>query len=365
MARVLLQPAELVDEYNEHRQNGVVTRGQAVQTEVDGSFVIPHVAPGTYYVIASLPGYLSPLGPLMSGPGNLPELAGPEAKKIASSVPRVKVQANLPASINVSLERGAAVSGSIVYDDGSPASGVEVNLLVRRENQWVQLPPNPFQIERHANVTDDQGAFRISGVPPQQYVLEAQMSITSWEYSSDGKGNFGSSFGGHIYSFSTYSGNKSRLKDARSFSVKAGEERRGEDIEIPVSKLHTVRGTVLATRDGHVINRALVSLIYPDDKTQASWAWVSNSDDSFFQLNFVPEGDYILVVNEAADNDYVETPDPVNKGFRQIVAHVLRSYGTARVSLHVEGEMAGVTINVPDLQEQPTGTDSKHGHQPQ
>jgi hypothetical protein len=291
MARVMLQPAELVDAFDETKQMGIANQGEAVQTSLDGSFVIPHVPPGTYYVIAVLPGYVSPLAPLLHGPWQMKELNDPEVrKKIARTVPRVKVQANLSTSVNVSIERGAAVSGTIRYDDGSPASGVGVQLLVRRDHQWEPLPSTSFSGERHENVTDDQGAYRISGVAGQEYLLEAQISVTRVEFSADGKGSFGMGFGGHEYSFSTYSGNTLRLKEAKPFSLKAGEELRGEDVEIPATKLHTVRGNVLAQRDGHVINGAFVALNYPDGKSQASWGWVTNVEDSAFQLNFVPEG---------------------------------------------------------------------------
>ncbi len=202
---------------------------------------------------------------------------------------------------------------------------------------------------REENITDDQGAYRISGVQGQKYVLEAQMSLTRREFSSNGKGNTAIGGGSHIYSFSTYSGNATRLKDAEPFSIKAGEERRAEDVEIPADKLHTVRGNILAQRDGHVINGALVSLIYQDDhNSQASWSWVTNANDSFFQLNFVPEGDYILRVSDAADNEYVESRDP-NSSRTQIVPHALRSYGPAQIPLHIEGDMSGVTIAVPDV----------------
>jgi hypothetical protein len=354
MARVILQPAELVDRYDENKQMGIAHQGEAVQTALDGSFVIPHVPPGTYYVIAALPGYVSPLAPLLGGPWQVRELSDPEArKKIASTVPRVKVQANLPASLNVSLERGAAVSGTIRYDDGSPASGVALQLLVRRDHQWEPLPSNSFNMERHENITDDQGAYRISGVAGQEYLLEAQISVTRVEFSADGKGNFGRGFGGHEYSFSTYSGNTLRLKEAKPFSVKAGEELRGQDMEIPATRLHTVRGSILAQRDGHVINGGFVALIYPDDKSQASWGWVTNVEESSFQLNFVPEGDYILAVNDASDNEYVATRDPNNPSITMINPHRLRSYGPANISLHVEGDMSGVTINVPDAPGQP------------
>ena len=353
-ARVMLQPAELVDAYDENKQMGVANQGEAVQTALDGSFAIAHVAPGTYYVIAALPGYVSPLAPLLMGPWQVRELSDPEArKKIAREVPRVKVQPNLPASVNVSLERGAAVSGTIRYDDGSPASGVAVQLRVRRGDQWEPMPSTSFRVERHETITDDQGAYRISGVAGQEYLLEAQISVTRVEFSADGKGRSGFSAGGHDYSFSTYSGDTMRLKGAKPFSVKAGEELRGEDVEIPATRLHTVRGNVLAQRDAHVINGAFVSLVYPDDKSQASWGWVTNVEDSLFQLNFVPEGDYILSVSEASDNEYVKRQDPQNSMVTMIEPHILHSYSGAQVSLHVEGDMSGVTISVPDAPGQP------------
>lgn len=350
MARVFLQPAELVDAYDENKHDGVATQGEAVQTALDGTFEIPHVAPGTYYVIASLPGYSSPLASLVAEPWRAMELEDPASrKKIASSVPRVAVQAGLPASVNVSLERGAAVSGTIRFDDGTPASGITVKLLVQREKEWVPLGSNPFPMQNQQNVTDDQGAYRISGVPGQKYVLEAEASIIRMEFSSSGKGTTGMSMGGHQYSFSTYFGNTMRLKEAKPFSIKAGEELRGEDVEIPAAKLHTVRGGILALRDAHVLNGGSVSLLYPDDMSQASWAWVSNADDNSFQLNFVPEGDYILEVHDAADNEYVESRDPNNNSITQIMPHALRSYGQARMPIHIAGDMSGLTISVPDL----------------
>jgi hypothetical protein len=44
-------------------------------------------------------------------------------KLLVERVPTISVDANGSASINISLERAAAVNGTILYDDGSPAPG--------------------------------------------------------------------------------------------------------------------------------------------------------------------------------------------------------------------------------------------------
>ena len=58
MASVILQPAEAIDAFKPGADNHVSSHGESVQTLLDGSFTIQHVPPGTYYVIASEPGYI-------------------------------------------------------------------------------------------------------------------------------------------------------------------------------------------------------------------------------------------------------------------------------------------------------------------
>ena len=352
MATVSLQPADAVDAFNPEKGESMATQAEAVQTLLDGSFVIPRVAPGAYYVIASLPGYVSPLSSLMKpeADGALPP--EPISKRAAKLVPRVMVRANLPAVVNISLERGAAVSGTVQYDDGSPASGLGVGILVRWKDQWVDLPSTPFERVSHYATTDDQGGYRISGLPAKQYMVQVTLNLTKSTFHSDGQHGSGQS-SSTVFSLPVYSGNKTRTKDGERFTLKAGEERRGEDIQIPISKLHTVRGNILAKRDGHVINRGFVTLLNADDKSQAGYTEVAREDESF-QFGFVPEGDYILQVGFAADTEWFETPNPphVNPPTREDY-RTLRSYGQADLPIHVEGDVSGVTVNVPDAPGQP------------
>ena len=323
-----------------------------MQTLLDGSFIIRNVSPGTYYVIASAPGYISPLNALLQAEKDAPADEATKAK-LAALVPRVTVQANLPASVNVTLERGGAVSGTILYDDGSPASGLRVSLLVRRNEKWVEAPSVSMQQSVTSTTTDDRGSYRISGLPEQQYITKVNLELSSWIYKSYAGGGSAAS-SDSIYSLPIYSGNKMREKDAKPFELKQGEERPGEDIQIPISQLHMVRGSVTA-RDGHALNGGQVTLLYPDDKSVAHHTSITS--DAEFAFTFVPEGDYLLRVDGASDTEYKEVPTcqgcvpPTHTE-----SHVLKSYGQGEVSIHLGTiDLTGVVVSVPDLQKTASG----------
>jgi hypothetical protein len=352
MATITLQPAESVEALRLENPKPVASYAQAVQTLLDGSFSIRNVPPGAYYVIASAPGYASPVNTLLQAEKD-PSVDDATKAKLAALIPRVTVQANLPASVNITIERGAALSGTILYDDGTPAGGLHVRLLVRRNDVWIPAPSVPGQQSGAWAMTDDRGNYRISGLPEQKYIAEVDLELSSSWYSSDGHGGFGSS-SSNVYSIPVYSGNKMRVKDAKPLDLKQGEERAAEDIQIPISRLHTVRGTVTAAQDGHVLNGGRVTLLYSDDKTQVSEASITSEAE--FDFIFVPEGDYLLHVDRASDMEYKEIANsPGSVPPTRIESHALRSYGTAEIPIHVSNDMTNVVVAVPDRQKAASG----------
>ena len=182
MASVLLQPADAVDSYRPDISSRIATRAESVQTVLDGSFSFQHVAPGTYYVIASAPGYLSPLTFFSAHLGDDSRSQEALDEQIANSLPRVTVKPNTAVSVNTTLERGAAINGTVLYDDGSPASGLVVRVLVRRKDQWIPFPFTPFDKAIPMVQTDDKGAYRISGLPAREYLVEVQMNLSKVSY---------------------------------------------------------------------------------------------------------------------------------------------------------------------------------------
>ena len=90
-----------------------------IQTLLDGSFTMPHVEPGFYYLVVQYPGYVSPVSQLTREDLTHPSLE--MQKFIASVLPTVSVAPNRVTTSDIRIQRGAAINGIIHYDDGSPA----------------------------------------------------------------------------------------------------------------------------------------------------------------------------------------------------------------------------------------------------
>jgi hypothetical protein len=348
MATVILQPADAIDAITPGEPKNIASSGETAQTSMDGSFTLQHVAPGTYYVIASQSGYISPLALRYLESDDDPTAKDLKAKKTSPMAPRITVEGNLPVGVNVTIERGAAVSGTVLYDDGSPASGIRVNLLTRVKDQWTAIVfSSPVSSSGFSAQTDDEGHYRLSGLPAGKYLLKAELRLSKTTYKIDEHGSSYSSGSG--YSLDIYSGNTTRQKDADRFALTPGEQRNGLDIEIPVSKLHTLRGNIVAARDGHVLNGGSLRLLYSDDKTMAANTSLAEDDDTF-TFSFVPEGDYILRVDGATDVEYREILNgPGQWPPTHTESQVLHQYGSAEQPIHITGDLSGVTIAAPDL----------------
>ena len=143
-------------------------------------------------------------------------------------------------------------------------------------------------------------------------------------------------------------GQHSSNKDAVAFTVQAREERVGEDIVLPMSKLHTIKGNIVSAHDGHVVNAGGVVLLSADDHFPVAQQSLTEEDPSF-TLSFIFEGDYILSSAGSIDVEYVPITQPGDQGappqFRAVPHHF---FGSASMPLHVHSDLDGVTIAVPE-----------------
>jgi len=126
-------------------------------TGIDGSFSLEKVPPGTYYVIPQLPGYRSPLSSLSMMERMKADAATVTA--VESVAEKIVVQPGGSTSVNIELQRGATLSGTVAYDDGSPAPGVNPALLIQdKEGKWKEL-----SVTMLPATTDDRGQFLRTG----------------------------------------------------------------------------------------------------------------------------------------------------------------------------------------------------------
>jgi hypothetical protein len=367
LATVMLEPAQALDnDPNPHPPkdpSASMVHTSAVQTLLDGSFIIPKVAPGAYYVVAYKSGYLSPLSTISEDALEHP--TPEDHKRIAGILPRIVVEAGLPVSVDVRLERGAIISGTVLFDDGSPASGLPVHALVRRKDgkkeTWSPLRPMPFALMADV-YTDDLGRYRLTGLESREYLVKVDLNLQHMEFES-GPGGFGGSSGiDNVASLSFYSGNTARKLDAKPFKLTTNEERSGEDITIPLAKLHTITGEIVAAHDGHVLNQGNVKLLDPDDKSEIENSKVERTDGKFHLL-FVLEGNYILRVDNPADVTYEDVPNPpgsIPASYEK--AHMVRPYGTADQPLNIHDDVPNLTISVPDTSTQQSHPQTATSH---
>ncbi|MBW8749439.1 MAG: hypothetical protein JF584_18160, partial [Acidobacteria bacterium] len=183
--------ARLRDTENLERQIGVMfsSFGGPATTDMEGAFAIPHVAPGTYALQVDLAGYLDPASVVDMQDWMKPD---PQVQaNLRSALPTVNIRGAETASLDASLERGATLSGKVLFDDGSVASGITMQLMDAPAVVGPGGSTARHRVGLHRSYsTDDQGNFRISSIPPGDYVAAAVIQIQRMVPLSTGRSAF-------------------------------------------------------------------------------------------------------------------------------------------------------------------------------
>lgn len=313
-----------------------------LQTVLDGSFTIPDVRPGNYYVIAEQPGYLSPLAQFPREALNHPDKA--TLALMAQFLTPVTITANKISTVQVTIIRGASVSGVVRFDDGSLSVNTRISLLHQDSSgKWALFRAGTVAT---AALSDDRGAFRISGLPAGKYLVKASLEMQNLVTTGIVSDNGG--VAAHPgYSLTLFSGGATRPKDANTFELSSGEDLTLPEFEIPLARLHTVTGTLLVGETGVPANAGTVTLLYPDDQTELTSTAVSK-DDSAFHFLYVPDGNYLLTVTDARQVSRAEFNNCEACMFpTRTVERTLRTFGDAQQPIAIQNDITGLTVTVP------------------
>jgi hypothetical protein len=145
----------------------------AVTVGMDGVYTFTNVKPGTYYVHATVAGYIDPLAAFSSD--DLMSSDPAVLRKVSAVAKLVTVTGTEAAYADLRLERGAAISGRVLFDDGTAAAGWTVR-IVHPAPSTGALPPGLSAMGMDASdmdlshmtemsTTDDTGHYRIAGLP--------------------------------------------------------------------------------------------------------------------------------------------------------------------------------------------------------
>ncbi len=309
----------LADSHNPARNAVVILTSldgmnrQFIRVGLEGTYLFEHVVPGEYIVITYLDGYLSPFDKIVRSLADT-SIAQLFAKIVAAQG-SVRVGAQGTQTVDISLERGAIVSGRVHYSDGLPA--IQAGIELQDTSAPISRPGAPYiqlgDIARSEFVhqsfeTDDQGRFRIAGVRPGVYRIAAVQPIKepkqNWDFLirsffgalhiaavqpiKEPKQNWDflirSFFGAlHFYTNDTVHPNS-----AKTYTLVAGQELSDLEIRIPLDGFHNVRGKVVAP-DGRSITNAEVTITETSDP---SLFFTTGVSDGSFRFDRLPPGMY-------------------------------------------------------------------------
>jgi len=292
---------------------------------LDGAFSFAGVKPGTYYVHAMLPGYIDPFSQLTDE-----DLAStdPVVRARVAQIPTITVTGTDSARVDLRLERGAAVSGRILYEDGTPASGWTLSIIQPKS------PEDPGEATMAAMnqamamsgavplfKTDDLGHYRISGLPAGDFAIRASLMATGVGISATNMGD-----GGSGINLAVYSGDTFTRASAKPVHLTAGDEISGVNINISTHTLHSITGHVYAKSDSHTLNVGSITLTTKSNPALNLKAAIR--DDGSFHFEYLPPGTYTATVDDAADGRHTPSKGGGFMGISMPNQEILHKYGT-------------------------------------
>ncbi len=256
-------------------------------TGLDGKFKIEAVPPGDYYAFATLDGYIDPT---LAVDENRLGAGASEREKLIDEIDQWKdhlvkltVAAQHTSDISISIDRGAAIEGTMSYDDSSPAIGIRYAVLRKTgQDHWIKIGSSGGDGWPDDAKSDGRGRYVIPDLPQGEYKVCALLPVK--DENASPKFCFGGGF---------------RIDKAQTVKVSAGETHNGVDIVLPLDGLFTVAGNITAGTDAHAPSQATVHLLYADDREEARQTAMLK--DGSFSFDYVPSGSYILQVTNAQD----------------------------------------------------------------
>ena len=306
--------------------NAALDMMNASTVGLNGEFKVTGVKPGTYYVHVIYAGYIDDYDQFSDE-----DFAGtdPEIRARIAKIPSITVTGTDSARADVTLERGAAISGRILFDDGSPAAGWTLSVIKpgTKENaadaaQAVMNQSLALSGAVQLAKSDDLGHFRITGLTPGEYAVRATMIAPSIGVTA---GNIME--GGSGINLTVYSGSTFNRADAKPLTVAAGEEYSGAEITVPASSLHNITGHVNAKSDGHTLNTGHVVLTSKSNPALHVIAAIRT--DGSFHFEYLPSGIvYTLTTADAADGKITPSANPGFMGLNMPNTEILAKYET-------------------------------------
>jgi hypothetical protein len=320
-------------------------RGSA-RTDLEGNYVVTSLPAGQYYATASATGYVSTMGAIAARASGSADVAS-----LVAQLPQVSVTAGGVSTANLTLERGGVIAGKLLWDDGSPATGVQVSAVLSSAQSVLNQRRGPqglgqfgFVVGGNFAQTDDRGNFRLTGLAPGDYLVRGNFAAPSPTLGASsgnpalqgfsGAGNFG-----RIISLALYAPGKMRKADAQVITLALGEERADVQFTADLRSLHNVAGRVSSASDT-AVHSGSVRLVDSQDSTLTRNTQID--PDGSFTVPYVPMGTYTLSIYASS-----ATQGSQGRGRGQTNTPPAVSFQPVQETLTVtDADIAGVNVTV-------------------
>jgi 5-hydroxyisourate hydrolase-like protein (transthyretin family) len=258
-------------------QPGTLTTPTTVLTDSQGRFAFPSLTNGRYTLHVQHDGY----APVRGAAVNL--LAG-----------------QLVTDVELQVGRHGVITGTVRDDGGDPIVGVGVTAFSRRF-----LGFRPMLFPRGGAVSDDRGQFRISDLPPGDYLICAcvrdSLPIDKSLLTRQGgipASSVARKLAGAVLTFPpTFHPGSRRVADAVSVTVGYADDRRGIDITMQPAAARKVTGRLVGGEPNASTTHTLTLLVAADDPTAigiSEFPAARMTPEGGFEFAAVPPGKYTL-----------------------------------------------------------------------
>lgn len=240
--------------------NGTASMKTA-QVDGEGRFVLRDIPAAVYLIFATAPGYIDE------------SIAVGEINQI----PRHLIGADL----KIRLVKGGVITGTVTNSKGEGLVGVPVRAAPAVGTGSVLMAPGGGQ---GLGETDDRGVYRIYGLNPGQYIVDAGGGGQFARFATTGFELDVPTF----YPSSTYD-------TAVPVTVRAGEEAIGVDIRYKGAEGHSLSGKISGSLDSAAMPALSVMLAHAGTNTPVSTTVVATTDaNRAYSFDGLADGNYDL-----------------------------------------------------------------------
>jgi hypothetical protein len=225
---------------------------RSATTDERGEFQIEDLRPGVYRVSSFAPGYYQLPQPAYHRPGDI---------------------------VNITFTKGSVITGTVTDAAGDPVVAVRVRATRVRDAEGKLLNPPGGALQRE---TDDRRVYRLYGLQPGSYLIQAGGSNSSF--------NLSSPFIDHV---TTYHPSSTR-DTAAEVTVLKNQEAGGIDIQYRGEKGHSISGTVagLASLNARSGGISITLIQASTGQAEAGTAVAMFSINRGFAFYGIPDGEY-------------------------------------------------------------------------